>query len=371
MSAAQPSLGSIYQRARDGRWCAALSIAGRRIVRYGRTRREAQEALQDLLREYHTGQLAAPTRCTLGEWVEQWFGLMEATWRPSTQAIYRHALAPIVSQLGHLRLQQLTPIALTSALVTLRRQGRGTRSLEQTHIYLHGCLARAVVLGLLSTNPLDRVQRPRHAPRDQRYWTVNETRRFLLVAQATQHHYAPLFVFLLGTGCRSGEGLAVCWSDLDWQQGKVRIRKALHVVRGQRIVQPPKTAAGLRELSMPPFLLATIRRLPRPVGDAPVFVPTTDAAPDRSSMRHHFRALCAEAGVPPMPVHGLRHVHSAVLLAEGTDLQALRRRLGHTRASLSLDRYAYALRPDQQAADALDAALSENRDTPATRTDAP
>jgi integrase len=357
MPAAHPSLGSIYQRARDGRWCAALSIAGRRIVRYGRTRKEAQEALQDILREYHTGQLATPTRCTLAEWVEQWFDLMEPTWRPSTQTIYRHALSPIMSQLGHMRLDKLTPLALAGTLVALRRQGRGSRSLEQTYIYLRGCLARAVALGLLSTNPLDRVQRPRHAARDLRYWTMDETRRFLQVAQATQDHYAPLFVFLLGTGCRSGEGLAVCWSDLDWQQRKVCIRRALHVVRNQRLVQSPKTAAGSRELTMPPFLLATLRQLPRPVADGPVFVPTTDAAPGRSSMRHHFRALCAAANVPPMPVHGLRHVHSAVLVAEGTDLQALRRRLGHTRASLSLDRYAYALRPDQQAADAIQSAL--------------
>jgi hypothetical protein len=50
----QPNLGRVYQRARDGRWVAALSIGGgKRVIRYGRTEREAQAALQALVVEQH------------------------------------------------------------------------------------------------------------------------------------------------------------------------------------------------------------------------------------------------------------------------------------------------------------------------------
>jgi integrase len=56
-----------------------------------------------------------------------------------------------------------------------------------------------------------------------------------------------------------------------------------------------------------------------------------------------MRELCQKAGVLRRPAHYLRHCHATLLAALGLEIKTLRRRLGHSRASLTLDVYAHAL----------------------------
>ena len=88
---------------------------------------------------------------------------------------------------------------------------------------------------------------------------------------------------------------------------------------------------------------AECRVVPRPLdADTQVFQTENGTTPTKSNLRRALAALCKQAEVPFINVHGLRHVHAALLLREGIDPQALRRRLGHSHVSMTLDRYAYA-----------------------------
>src|SRR4051794_11311884 len=103
--------GSVYQRT-DGRWVAAIAIAGKRIVRYAKTRREASQSLQALSREYHLGTLSTPSERTFSEWISQWLSMREVQLRPSAHRAYRQALKPISEEIGHIRLHKITPAVL-------------------------------------------------------------------------------------------------------------------------------------------------------------------------------------------------------------------------------------------------------------------
>jgi integrase len=295
------------------------------------------------LRDHGAGALVPPTHVTLADWVDQWLDLTAPNLRPTTQATYRAALAPIVAHVGHVKLDKLTPLSLAGTFVKLAHNGKGSRAIQQSYTYLHGCLGRAVALGVLGVNPLDRVPRPHHAARERRFWTADEARRFLAAVQDTPHRYAPLFAFLLGTGCHLGEALAVEWGDLDSEQNTVRINKAVSYVGGQPITQQPKTRAGVRVLTLPTFVLHVLRSLPRAIHDGPIFRTAVGTVPLRRNLLRAFRVLIGQADVSLIPIHGLRHGHAALVLAQGSDVQALRRRLGHARASVTLDLYAYAL----------------------------
>src|SRR4051794_15683886 len=196
----QSNLGSVYQRS-DGRWVAALSVGSKRICRYAHSRKDANEALLALLKERGAGTLVRPSATTLAEWVDEWLTLVEPNLRPKTMSVYRDALAPVVTHLGHQKLSKLSALSLASAFATMQRAGRGKRSLQQSYAYLRLCLDRAVSLQLLGENPLRRVARPTYAPADRKLWSVDEASRFLAVASKAQHHHAPLLIFLAGTGC--------------------------------------------------------------------------------------------------------------------------------------------------------------------------
>ena len=58
--------------------------------------------------------------------------------------------------------------------------------------------------------------------------------------------------------------------------------------------------------------------------------------------------LCLAAGVPQVRLHDLRHLHSSVCIAQGVDPKMLADRLGHARASFTLDRYTHLFAEQRQ-----------------------
>jgi integrase len=48
--------------------------------------------------------------------------------------------------------------------------------------------------------------------------------------------------------------------------------------------------------------------------------------------------------------HALRHTHASLLIAKGVDVLAVGRRLGHSRASTTLDKYGHLVEGADEAA---------------------
>lgn len=63
--------------------------------------------------------------------------------------------------------------------------------------------------------------------------------------------------FMLATGARIGEALAVVWSQVDWQVGTVEITSTLVRARGEGLLRKgTKSSAGERVLALPPSALS-------------------------------------------------------------------------------------------------------------------
>ncbi|WP_376773822.1 tyrosine-type recombinase/integrase [Lipingzhangella halophila] len=56
-------------------------------------------------------------------------------------------------------------------------------------------------------------------------------------------------------------------------------------------------------------------------------------------MLRRFRDLAAQAGLPPIRLHDLRHGAATLMLAAGTDVKVVQETLGDTRVSTTLDVY--------------------------------
>lgn len=63
--------------------------------------------------------------------------------------------------------------------------------------------------------------------------------------------------------------------------------------------------------------------------------------------------------LPIIRIHDLRHTSATLLLANGTDIETVSKRLGHSKASITLDVYGHAMKEmDRKAADTLEQLFS-------------
>ncbi len=339
--------GSVYRR-KDGYWCAAITVGGKRLVRYARTRKEAEERLIDLLTETRLGVLQAPTRVTLAEWWDSWLGLTER--RPKTVETYNQAVQPVLKVLGNTRLDRLTAPALAATFAALRGK-HGTRLVQQAYAYLKTSLGQAVGLGLLRANPMDRVQKPRHEPRERPTWNLQDCRRFLEVCERSASRYAPLLALALLTGLRRGELFGLRGRDIDWETRTITVERQVTFVNGQRLEGPLKTRAARRVVPLPGRALLLLRQLP--CTDEALF---PDATP--TGAQSALRRLCRQAGLPAVSLHDLRRFYVTLIIGLGADVKVAQRLLGHSRASTTLDIYARLLQGrDREATERLDRAL--------------
>lgn len=346
--------GSITRRS-DGRWMAAIQIGGRRQYVYGKSKSDVAQKLADLQQAGRMGRWAEPSRLSLAEYLAEWLSAIQMSVRPTTLENYRRRIRThVVPSIGSLKLQSIRPLHLVRLYGELARQGLSAGTVNLTHRTLRKAFADACKWRLLSANPAAGVDAPQSPYQERLSWTREEAQRFLATCQQFKCGYDPLWIFLLGTGCRRGEALGLTWMDLDLDSAQVRVERSVAFAAGTVIVVDPKSQAGRRTLVLPGSVREALlvqstrhnswRSDPHWVNsDSRVFVTRLGTTPQPSNLRRAFRATCRAAGVPEIRIHDLRHVHATLAIRAGADPKSLQRRLGHASLSMTLGLYTHAL----------------------------
>ena len=105
----------------------------------------------------------------------------------------------------------------------------------------------------------------KYIPKSKHCLTIEEQKAFLgYIAEHERYsHWYPLFKFMLGTGCRVGEALGLTWSDCDFDNNLIYIRRSMIYYKTDGTdnygfsISTPKTASGVRSIPM----LSSIRDL--------------------------------------------------------------------------------------------------------------
>ena len=227
--------------------------------------------------------------------------------------------------------------------------------------------------------------------------TLKSTGETYTVPAYTEEHTVPLqwrvyFTLSIYGMFRRGEICALTWADLDMKKHIVSITKSVSRTKetGQ-FVKEPKTAAGVRDLVLPADCFVLLSKLKMEqlelmsklgsswkghrngkkedgtmdsFDDNAIFIQPENGLPiDISTPGHKFREILnyyngtcekEEDKLPLIRLHDLRHTGATLLLASNVDIETVSRRLGHSKASVTLDVYGHALpENDKKAADLL------------------
>lgn len=198
---------------------------------------------------------------------------------------------------------------------------------------------------------------PRALTRDER---VELLRRLRADERAMRRDLPDLVFFMLATGCRIGEALAVLWSEVDLESGTVDISSTLIRVRGEGLLRKgTKSRAGERTLALPPSAVAVLRRrfMSGARLDQPLFPDVLGGFRDPANVRRELREARGEDALAWITSHTFRKTAATILDEAALSARLVADQLGHSRTSMTQDYYLGRRSVDSQAAVALEAAL--------------
>lgn len=347
--------GSIYPRG-DGRWVSYLRMPdGRKKFFSGRTRKVVKERLAEAQRQAHAGRLVMGRDQTVAQYLERWLAeAVRHSVRPKTYENYDLCVRRLLPHLGRVRLRALAPEHIQHALCELLDRRLAARTVRQVHMVLRCSLKQAVLWRLIASNPSDAVKAPRAERKEMRTLSEEEVRRLLAVTAGTRHH--SLWVFLVTTGVRLGEALALRWADVDLLEGNANIRRALQRQRGAGMVfVEPKSSRGRRTVPFPPETLKALeahrRDLDRERQEAAkvwqehdLVFPSPDGRPrDMAYLSFTFHRGLRRAGLPRLRIHDLRHSAATHLLTKHVHPKVVQDLLGHSTIAITLDTYSHVM----------------------------
>ena len=253
--------GTVYYEPERDRWVAQITYeTGKRKKYRFKTKQEAIKKKNELLRELEKGTLATGGQRKLGEYLEDWLeNTHKSKLRLSTYLNYKKLIRHIKADLGEIWLQKLTPQRVQAFYAKKLQENLSTKVVHEIHGVLHLALKNAVRWELVSKNVCDLVTPPRIVSREVAPLSVEQARR--LMKHMRGHRLEVLLTTAIVTGMRRGELLALRWSEVDFERGRLVVLRSVDFVTGHGYVEgKPKTAAGKRVIDLPSFLIDILKQ---------------------------------------------------------------------------------------------------------------
>src|SRR5439155_5796922 len=133
-------------------------------------------------------------------------------------------------------------------------------TVHHCHAVLHRALEQAMRWGYVAWNVCDRVEPPKVPHREIQPPGPGQIETLLDTAEAKGDRLAALWTVAVYSGCRLGELLALQWSDVDLETGRLSIRRSLLRARqGVPEYGEPKTARSRRTITLSGTAIAALR----------------------------------------------------------------------------------------------------------------
>lgn len=332
----------------------------------GRTQKEVkQKAKQEKIAFQQDGftRFQATSIASYQELAELWWESYKYTVKPNTQDNVKKLLDNHVLPLfGIYKLDKLTtPLiqSIVNKLADKTNKGEPGAYLhyDKIHALNKRILQYGVTMQAISSNPARDVVLPRNTQKAKRkkvkHFENQDLKKFLDYLEGLDQtkyrnlYEATLYKFLLATGCRINEALALSWSDIDLENATISITKTLNHL-GQ--INSPKSKASYRDIDIDQGTIIMLKAYQlRQIQEAwklgrtetVVFSDFIHDYPSNKTLGNRLKTRFKHAGVPNIGFHGFRHTHASLLLNSGIPYKELQYRLGHSTLSMTMDIYSH------------------------------
>ncbi|MCR4904207.1 MAG: site-specific integrase [Butyrivibrio sp.] len=324
----------------------------------------------------------------------------------------------VFDEIGGIPVNKITALQLQKLINGLIKKRLAAATVKHIYTAINAVMRYAFKMSLINENPCERIDLPKiKNDNELHFFNLDQAKRFLnaldmplivnysertrkdntghnysIAAYSTQKdvdfQFKVYFYLALYGGFRRSELLALTWNDIDFDENSISINKAITNVKAGQKVKDTKSSAGVRKINLPDVCFKLLRlwykeqkSLSVKLGtmwtgyrgidydNNFVFINGSGNMMSITLPRKKFKAIIKnynsqvadEYKLPDIRLHDLRHTSATLLLANGTDIETVSKRLGHSKTSVTLDVYGHALEEmDKKAAATLENIFYKN-----------
>lgn len=261
----------------------------------------------------------------------------------------------------------------------LRADGKGglsVKTVRNLHNMIHEALEQAMKNGLISKNVSELTSLPKMTKKEIRVLTVDEQLIFINAIQKERLRAA--FLLSLASGLSLGELLSLRWSDIDFENGTIKVRQTINRLKTldkdsstktKLIIQEsPKTTKSRRTIPIPESIVTELkmhngRQIAEKITNKNnlVFISEVGTPVEPRTFINMLHRIIYNCKIPHTNVHALRHTFATRLLEANEHVKIVQEMLGHANISMILDTYSLVLTEQKKsAADKLNHFFEQN-----------
>ena len=320
----------------DGRYCRKIKINGKYVFFYSneKTEKSATRDIERQLLAYTEKEKAGKSFLeTADEWNTEYRAkIPDINYRKNTKAAYEY----IKNYFGNEPIKNLASIDIYNFLQHLIQKGYYKKTIVNYKSITNMIFQYAVLHRYLTVNPVTGVRMPNNLPQKRREIPTSEELK-IITAHSTDFDLLPFFI--LYTGCRKSEALAIRRDDVDFDNKTIHICN--HVIHdgNQPVFEPVlKTESAGRFIILLDRLAAVLPQnfsgfLFSMNGDGKE--PLTKRAFDK-----RWESYCKRYNLN-ITAHQLRHGYATMLFEAGIDVKDAQELMGHSDINLTRQIYTH------------------------------
>lgn len=298
---------------------------------------------------------------TVREYLEEWIKIKDGKISPTTLSGYNVNIAHINRFIGDIRLAELNLLDVQNLLDELakgykyiiEKDGKKNtievkplkyRSVKYVFRTLHAALEYAVKAEMMAKNVCKGAEIKGDEEKfEVSVYSAKDLGKLLLLLKEQDHFlYLPVLLASM-RGLRRGECLGLRWSDIDFENSVAHIRNNYVMVGGKEYHKRVKTKDSDRIANMDGFVAEELRDKQEQNKKNKViqtYVCEVDGKlPDPTHISRKLNEFQKANNLPTCRFHDLRHTFAMLQLENGTDLDTLKRLMGHSKVGITSDLY--------------------------------
>ncbi|AWR21322.1 tyrosine-type recombinase/integrase [Aurantimicrobium photophilum] len=338
-------------------WRCVIQFQGRVITATGPTKSDAQRRAREkmgAIRPLNYGVDRTAGNLKVGPYLLDWLEYEHKSEIAfTTYKRYKGLLTVhVVPLIGQISLAKLEKRHINSMLKAMKASGQSDRSRQQARAVLSKGLSSAIDEDLISVNPVRETKRVVVKKHIIDPLSPEEVSKVFTAAKDTSSLLRWRIALLYGL--RQGECLGLRWQDINFENATMNIRVQIQNTESGRDFTDLKTELSRRELFLDEKTLILFAKHRDELDEFrstvasgwqehDLIFPNKLGFPMQSSWDSKLwhRAL-SEAGVSDRRLHDARHTAATLLFEEKTDIEVIRRVLGHSDIGLTSRTYVHA-----------------------------